>query len=131
MIRLHPEMQKMTNYNYIAIDVVTELQHKINALEQKGANQLLIDPGFGFAKTLDQNYQLLKHINVFEQFTYPLLVGFSRKSMIYKKLGINPEEALNGTTVLNTIALLSGAKILRVHDSLEAKQTIDLLNALK
>lgn len=124
-------MQSLTNYNDITLDIVNELQSKIDVLDQLGAKQLIIDPGFGFAKTLDQNYELLKNIKKIDQFGYPLLVGVSRKSMIYKKLGINPSEALNGTTVLNTIALTSGAKILRVHDSLEAQQTIDLLNSLK
>jgi len=124
-------MQSLTNYSCIEKDILTELQKKITLLEERGAKQLLIDPGFGFAKTLDQNYELLKQLEIFNEIKYPLLVGVSRKSMIYKQLGINPSEALNGTTVLNTIALTSGAKILRVHDSLEAQQTINLLNKLK
>ena len=124
-------MQTMTSYDDLTNDIISELKQKIILLEQKGANQLLIDPGFGFAKTLEQNYQLLKQLDRFNEIQYPLLVGVSRKSMIYKKLRINPSEALNGTTVLNTIALQSGVKILRVHDSLEAKQAIDLLNTLK
>lgn len=123
-------MQTLTQYNYIGIDVINELSAKVHLFEKAGANQLIIDPGFGFSKTLEQNYQLLKHLKVMDQIPYPLLVGFSRKSMIYKKLGINPEEALNGTTVLNTIALISGAKILRVHDALEAQQTIELIKTV-
>jgi dihydropteroate synthase len=123
-------MQSMTDYKNVTKEVINELQPKVNKLESKGAKQLIIDPGFGFAKSLDQNFELLKQLKEFEHYPYPLLAGVSRKSMIYKKLGINPAEALNGTTVLNTIALMSGAKILRVHDSLEAQQTIDLLNAL-
>ncbi len=121
-------MQTLTTYEDLVPDIISELQQKVIKLEQKGAKQLLIDPGFGFAKTLEQNYELLKKCEAFRQFDYPLLVGISRKSMIYKKIGIKPAEALNGTTVLNTIALLSGAKILRVHDVLEAQQTIELLN---
>ena len=124
-------MQTLTNYNEITSDIVNELQTKVKELEINGAKQIVIDPGFGFAKTLDQNYQILKELKEFNKITYPLLIGVSRKSMIYKKLGINPTDALNGTTVLNTIALQSGAKVLRVHDSLEAQQTIDLLNLIK
>lgn len=124
-------MQSLTTYKQLTQEVIAELQTKVNELKNKGANQIIIDPGFGFSKTLEQNYQLLSELNKFHLLDCPILVGVSRKSMIYKKLGINPDQALNGTTVLNTIALQSGAKILRVHDSLEAKQTIDLLKALK
>ena len=89
---------------------------------------IVIDPGFGFAKTLEQNFTLLDQLSYFKLFNAPILVGVSRKSMIYKKLNVLPEEALNGTTILNTKAILNGASILRVHDVKEAKQIITLLN---
>jgi dihydropteroate synthase len=88
---------------------------------------VIIDPGFGFSKTLEQNYLLLQNLPVFHVLERPILVGISRKSMIYKKLNIQPEEALNGTTILNTYAIQKGASILRVHDVKEAKQIIQLL----
>ena len=90
-----------------------------------------MDPGFGFAKTLDQNYEILKHLDLFDMLELPLLVGVSRKSMVYKPLNSSAGEALNGTTVLNTIALTKGAKILRVHDVKEAVETVQLLNKIK
>jgi len=96
---------------------------------EKGVHDIIIDPGFGFAKTIDQNYVLLKNLGYFNALEFPLLVGLSRKSMIYKKLGISPNEALNGTTVLNTLALNQGAKILRVHDVKEAVEAIILFNS--
>ncbi len=87
----------------------------------------LLDPGFGFGKTLDHNYELLNHLKTFKEMGYPLLVGISRKSMVNKVLKTKPQEALNGTTVLNTIALLNGANILRVHDVKEAAEAIQLV----
>ena len=95
-----------------------------------GITDVIIDPGFGFAKTIAHNFQLLKDLSVFKMLDVPLLVGLSRKSSIYKTLEISPEEALNGTTVLNTIALMNGADILRVHDVKEAKEAVRLLVAL-
>ena len=90
----------------------------------------MVDPGFGFAKSMEQNYELLRNLGYLKRLGLPLLVGISRKSMIYKKLSISPEEALNGTTALHMAALQQGASILRVHDVKEAKQTIDLYKAL-
>ena len=95
-----------------------------------GINDIIADPGFGFAKTLEQNFELLNHLELFKRLEVPLLVGLSRKSMIYKTLGITPQEALNGTTTLNTIALLKGANILRVHDVKEAVQCVELVKNL-
>jgi len=91
---------------------------------------VIIDPGFGFAKTIAHNFQLLKDLYVFKMLDAPLLVGLSRKSSVYKTLGISAEEALNGTTVLNTIALMNGANILRVHDVKEAREAIKLYEAV-
>ncbi len=99
---------------------------QLKLLKDNNVENILLDPGFGFGKTLDQNYQLLKGLEKFKCFNLPLLVGISRKSMIFKQLNISPQEALNGTSVLNTIALLNGASILRVHDSKEASETIKL-----
>ena len=96
-----------------------------------GINDVIIDPGFGFGKTLDHNYELLNNLQHFHRLNAPLMVGLSRKSMIYKKLNIEPQEALNGSTVLHTIALQKGAHLLRVHDVKEAVEAIDLLQALK
>ena len=96
-----------------------------------GANDVIIDPGFGFSKTLEQNYELMRHLSDFRIFGLPLLVGISRKSMIYKLLGGTPAESLNGTSVLNTYALLNGADILRVHDVREAVEAIRIVEQLK
>jgi dihydropteroate synthase len=123
-------MQDLTKYEHLVEEVYTELENKIKTLKIKGAEQIIIDPGFGFAKTLSQNYHLLKKLSKFKQLEAPLLVGLSRKSMIYKKLNISAKEALNGTTVLNTIALSLGAKILRVHDVKEAREAILLTQNL-
>lgn len=120
-------MQENTQYESLFKEIAAYFSTKLNALKKRGVHDVILDPGFGFSKTLEQNYELLGHLTDFRFLGYPLLVGFSRKSMIYNKLGITPEEALNGTTVLNTKAILSGAKILRVHDVKEAKQIIDLL----
>jgi dihydropteroate synthase len=99
-------------------------------LNNLGISDIILDPGFGFAKSLDQNYELLKNLTYFEVIGYPLLVGLSRKSMIFKLLDVQPSEALYGTTVLNTIALLKKASILRVHDIREAVQIIKLIEKL-
>ncbi|MBN1650460.1 MAG: dihydropteroate synthase [Bacteroidales bacterium] len=116
-------------------DVVASIQgffeNQLAHLEKAGVQTILLDPGFGFGKTLDQNYQLLNNLSQFKQFDRPLLVGLSRKSMIFKLLDINPQEALNGTAVLNTIALLNGANILRVHDAQQAHETIQLIMKYK
>ncbi|MFW5792904.1 MAG: dihydropteroate synthase [Bacteroidota bacterium] len=123
-------MQKNPSYNNIVKEISFYFSEKINVLKQLGVNDIIIDPGFGFGKTIDHNYELLSKLEYFKIFSEPLLVGFSRKSMITKALNIKTEDALNGTTVLNSIALLKGAKILRVHDPKEAKQTVELIKRL-
>jgi dihydropteroate synthase len=117
-------MQKNTDYVNVTVDVVKALSSIKNNLVQKGVNDIIIDPGFGFGKSLDQNFEMLKYLNHFKLLGFPILVGVSRKSMIYKTLEINSDEALNGTTILNTVALLNGASILRVHDVKEAKECV-------
>jgi dihydropteroate synthase len=96
-----------------------------------GLSDIIIDPGFGFGKNIEHNYSLMKDLHMFNYFNYPLLVGISRKSMIWKYLKTTPEEALNGSTVLHTIALLKGADILRVHDVKEARECISIVKAVK
>src|SRR5688572_12397942 len=127
----HPQtMQQNPTYDNVVLDVFDFLNKKINQLHRAGINDLIIDPGFGFGKTIEHNFELLNGLDFFRQLSKPVLVGISRKATVYKTLGITPEEALNGTTVLNTISLLKGASILRVHDVKEAKQTIQLVHAL-
>lgn len=121
-------MTKNTSYDNLLIEILDFFEKKVSELYSRGVKDIVVDPGFGFAKTMDQNYVLLKNLKYFKVLGLPLLAGVSRKSFIYKKLGIAPSEALNGTTVLNTIALLSGAKILRVHDVKEAVETVKLFN---
>lgn len=121
-------MQENTNYESLFKEISAYFSIKLNALKKLGVNDVILDPGFGFSKTMAQNYELLDRLSDFQFLGKPLLAGFSRKSMIYKKLGITAEEALNGTTVLNTKAILNGAKILRVHDVKEAKEIITLLD---
>jgi dihydropteroate synthase len=98
---------------------------------QAGIKDIILDPGFGFAKNIDQNFTLLSHLDYLQILQMPVLAGLSRKSMIYKTLDVTPAEALNGTTVLNTIALMKGAQILRVHDVKEAKECIRLTSKMK
>ena len=119
-------MQSNTNYTNIYNEIIHFLSEKISILQQKGVNDIIIDPGFGFGKSIDQNFELLRHLSALKILNKPILAGISRKSMIYKKLKITPEESLNGTTVLNTIAINNGASILRVHDVKEAKECIQL-----
>ncbi len=124
-------MQKNPSYDDVVQDVLFFLSEKIRQLHLMGLSDIIIDPGFGFGKTLEHNYELM---NALEHFTFlekALLVGISRKSMIYKALGITPDEALAGTTALNMFALQKGADILRVHDVKEAKQTIEVFRLLK
>lgn len=123
-------MQTMTNYENIVKEILFYFSEKVAKARSFGIHDIIIDPGFGFAKTLDQNYKVLQKLELFEMLELPLLVGFSRKSMIYKSLNLTPEEALNGTTVLNTIALTKGAKILRVHDVKEAMECVKLFGKL-
>lgn len=119
-------MQKMTTYDDIVKEILFYFSDKVAKSRSYGINDLIIDPGFGFAKTLDQNYEVLQKMELFEILELPLLAGFSRKSMIYKTLQSSADEALNGTTVLNTVALTKGAKILRVHDVKEAMECVTL-----
>lgn len=121
-------MSTLTQYDDVTSEVLAELSTKIEQLSLLGVNDIIIDPGFGFAKDIEQNYTLLRNLRLFNVFDRPLLVGVSRKSMIYKPLGITPGQSLNGTTVINTIALLSGAAILRVHDVKEAVEAIKIVN---
>ena len=120
-------MQGFTKYENLVVEVLDYLQQKIARLRDLKVKDIIVDPGFGFAKTIDQNYTLLKNLSVFLTLGAPLLVGLSRKSMIYRRLDINVEEAGNGTTVLNTLALMNGASILRVHDVKEALEAIQLV----
>ena len=120
-------MQDNANYENLTREILQYFIEKIKLIRKAGVNDIIIDPGFGFAKTIGHNFQLLHELELLHILECPLLVGLSRKSTIYKTLGISADEALNGTTVLNTIALLKGASILRVHDVKEAKQAITLL----
>lgn len=124
-------MQTMTNYDNIVKEILFYFSERVSKARSYGINDVVIDPGFGFAKTVEQNYEVLQKLGLFEILELPLLVGFSRKSMIYKILNSNAQEALNGTTALNTIALTKGAKILRVHDVKEAIECVTLFNKLK
>lgn len=120
-------MQNKPTYENTVQDILHFFSKKISEANEAGINNLIVDPGFGFGKTIDQNYEILSHLNVFKTLELPILVGLSRKSMIYKPLSITPNEALNGTSVLHTKALLQGANILRVHDVKSAKECIDLV----
>ncbi|OIP00522.1 MAG: dihydropteroate synthase [Bacteroidetes bacterium CG2_30_33_31] len=124
-------MQNNINYNDIVQDIIFFLSAQINKLNKLGLSDIIIDPGFGFAKTLEQNYQILNSLEHFLFLEAPILVGISRKSMIYKVLDTSAEKALAGTIALNTIALQKGADILRVHDVKEAKDSVNLFLKLK
>ncbi|AWI27263.1 dihydropteroate synthase [Flavobacterium pallidum] len=119
-------MQQLAQYENIIKELIFYFSEKVAEARSFGINDVIIDPGFGFAKTLEQNYELLQKTELLQLLQLPLLIGISRKSMIYKHLGIKPEESLNGTTVLNTIALTKGANILRVHDVKEAVECVKL-----
>lgn len=123
-------MTKLNQYEDMTTEILQFFAHKIRELHLLGIHDVVVDPGFGFAKNVDQNYELLKNIEYLQVLEKPIMVGISRKSMVYKTLGIRPEAALNGTSILNTYALLKGADILRVHDVLEAKQAIKLCGKL-
>jgi dihydropteroate synthase len=125
------DMQKNPKYKNVVQEVLYYFSESVQRAYKSGINDVIIDPGFGFGKTLEHNYDLLKNLELFQNLELPILVGISRKSMIFKKLGISPNEALNGTTVINTIALSKGANILRVHDVKQTKESIDLLQALQ
>ena len=121
-------MQSMTDYDNLFRDMALYFSRKIEQLKAVGLKDVILDPGFGFAKTIDQNYEILENLEAFHLFGKPILAGLSRKSMIYKKLGITPEESLEGTIALNKIALEKGAKIIRVHDVKEAVELVKSLN---
>ena len=123
-------MQHEAVYENVVREVLDFFIAKIHELKQAGIQDMIIDPGFGFAKTIDQNFNLLKDLPVFKILDKPILVGLSRKSTIYKTLGTTADQALNGTTVLNTMALQHGASILRVHDVKEAKEAVTLFSAI-
>ncbi len=119
-------MAKLTDYKNVTIEVLKDLAEKIALARASGINDIIADPGFGFAKTREQSFQLLNNLELFQNLNVPILAGVSRKSMIYKTLETSAENALNGTTSLNTIALLKGASILRVHDVKEAVECVKL-----
>lgn len=125
------KMQENPEYEDIIRDISMFFTERVKQLTKAGVKDVIIDPGFGFGKTLDHNYELLNRLDSFKVFQLPLLVGVSRKSMIYKLLDTNPEEALNGTSVVNTLALMGGADILRVHDVREAVEAVRILNTVR
>ncbi len=124
-------MQKNPTYKNVVNEVISYFDEKIKQLKAKGIEQIIIDPGFGFGKTLEHNYQLLNNLEQFNQFEIPVLVGTSRKSMIYNLLDTNPDNALNGTSITNTMALQKGTSILRVHDVKEAMECIKITTFAK
>lgn len=121
----------LTHYDDIVKEMIFYFSERIAAARSLGINDIIIDPGFGFAKTLEQNYEVLQKLELFQMLEVPLLSAVSRKSMIYKLLETSPQEALNGTTFLNTVSLMKGAKILRVHDVKQAVECITLFEALQ
>ncbi|MEQ9302612.1 MAG: dihydropteroate synthase [Marinoscillum sp.] len=123
-------MKDQTSYDDLLKELTIYFSERIAVGHKAGINDLIIDPGFGFAKTVEQNFYLLNHVEYLKNLGLPILIGVSRKSMVYKSLNIEAEDALNGTTVLNTVALLKGASILRVHDVKEAIEAVDLVNQL-
>jgi len=130
MIGTPQNMQQHAVYENVTREVLDFFIAKTNELKQAAIIDVIIDPGFGFAKTIEQNFELLKDLSVFKMLDKPILLGISRKSTIYKTLGTTADEALNGSTVLNTIGLMNGASILRVHDVKEAKETVTLFSAM-
>ncbi|AKA34310.1 dihydropteroate synthase [Flagellimonas lutaonensis] len=124
-------MLEETHYDNVTKEVCLYFSKKIALVRAKKLNDIIIDPGFGFSKTLPQNYSLLSHLELLHSLRAPLLVGISRKSMVYKLLGTDPENALNGTTALHTVALLKGAQILRAHDVKEAMECIKIIAEIK
>jgi len=124
-------MKEKAVYEDMMKEIIDYFSKKYDQLRSLGVNDVILDPGFGFAKTIDQNFLLMNQLEQFRIFDLPLLVGVSRKSMIFKSLDIQPDQALNGTTVLNTLAILSGADILRVHDVKAAKEVVRLAQKLQ
>ncbi len=124
-------MMNKTDYENVINEIEEYFKQKIELAKSFGVNNIIIDPGFGFSKTTEQNFDILNNLNFLKKLNKPLLIGVSRKSMIYKTLGISPIDSLNGSTVLHTISLLKGAKIIRTHDVKEARECIQLVNELK
>lgn len=124
-------MQKAPHYDDLLKEIFLYFSKKVQQLRDLGVKDIVLDPGFGFGKTVQHNYELLAHLEEFHIFDLPVLVGVSRKSMIYQLLETSPQEALNGTTVLDTICLLKGANIIRVHDVREAVETVRIVEAMK
>lgn len=124
-------MQRFTHYDDLITEIVSYFSQKIDSFRKLGIKDVILDPGLGFSKTLEQNFELLRQVNALRIFGCPILIGVSRKSMIYRLLQTNPNQALNGTTALNMFALIQGANLLRVHDVKEAKETITLFEQLK
>ena len=124
------DMQKNPHYEDVVREVYDFLAGRIKRLNDLGFDKIIVDQGFGFGKTVAHNYQLMDKMEIFLELGYPLLVGVSRKSMICRLLDVTPQEALNGTTVLNTVSLLKGANILRVHDVREAVEAIRIVDAM-
>ena len=124
-------MQQAPHYDDVTSEVMQYFGRKVDQLHEMGVNDIILDPGYGFAKTLDQNYELFRNQHVLHELGLPILVGISRKSMIYRLLGGTPQDALNGTTVLNAMALQQGAHILRVHDVKEAVEVVKIVEKLK
>jgi dihydropteroate synthase len=127
---LPSDMQREPHYENVTPEVMDFFAERIEACRKTGINDTILDPGFGFGKSIAHNYTLLRNLSYFAQLNLPVVVGVSRKGMICKVLGVNPEDALNGTTIVNTIALMKGAHILRVHDVKEAKQAIKVVQTL-
>lgn len=125
------DMQSKTDYKNVVAEVISALAFKVDRLHQLGVADVIVDPGFGFAKTIQQNFRMLANLEEFVRIGLPVLVGLSRKSMIYKLLGATPENSLAGTVALNMVALQKGARILRVHDVREACQTVELHEMLR
>ncbi len=123
-------MRQLATYDNLLLEVISNLRNKIDRFHRLGVKDIIVDPGFGFAKNSEHNFSLLKNLDHLQVLGKPILAGLSRKSMIWKTLKTNPENALNGTTALNSIALLKGASILRVHDVKEAKEVISLVTQL-
>lgn len=124
-------MQNMTEYEDVVADVMRSLAEKIDKMRLMGIADIIVDPGFGFAKDVDGNYQLLARLDMLKQLGCPILAGMSHKSMIWKPLGITPDESLTGTVVLDTVALMKGAEFIRVHDVKEAVETVKLFQRLR
>lgn len=123
-------MQKNPYYDIILKEVMISLADKLNRLHEMGVKDIIVDPGFGFGKTLEHNYEMMAHLEEFHLLEHPLLVGVSRKSMVYRLLDVSPDDALNGTTALHAVALLKGVHILRVHDVKACKQCVSIVERI-